>query len=312
MRKYIQLLLILTTLAPLLKAQQDPMFSQYMFNGMAVNPAYAGSRDVLSLTGLARAQWVSVPGAPTTQTFAAHTPDRSGRYGFGLTMVNDKISYLNQTLVNGAFALRIPLRTGTLALGLQGMVSSYRINWNQAYLINPNDAILGTNARNMLLPNAGVGVYYSNDRWFAGAAAPRLLINSISEGKPGISLSQSTRDLAILSRHFFVWTGVALNMSQDVVFRPTLLLKYVEAAPTELDLTAHFILKEKYWIGASYRTGDGVLGMLQYQINPQFMAGYSYDFPLTQLSRFTSGTHELMLRYEFRYGSEAVRSPRFF
>ncbi len=295
-----------------LQAQQDAMYSQYMFNGMAVNPAYAGSRDVLSITGLFRAQWLNVPGAPVTQNLAIHTPSRNGRYGFGLNLVNDRISYLGQTWVNGMFAYRIPTKRGKLALGLQGSINNYRINWNQAYLINANDQILSTNGRNFMLPNVGFGVYYSQTNWFAGASAPHLLVNSLNQSRPSVGINQSTQDLAILSRHFFLWGGVALPLSKDVVFRPTVLMKYVQAAPVEFDLTAHFILKNKFWAGACVRTGDGILGMLQYQFNSQLMGGYAYDFPLTRLGKYTSGTHELMLRYEFKYAEDAVKSPRFF
>lgn len=295
-----------------LQAQQDAMYSQYMFNGMAVNPAYAGSRDVLSITGLFRAQWLNVPGAPVTQNLAIHTPSRNGRYGFGLNLVNDRISYLGQTWVNGMFAYRIPTKRGKLALGLQGSINNYRINWNQAYLINANDQILSTNGRNFMLPNVGFGVYYSQTNWFAGASAPHLLVNSLNQSRPSVGINQSTQDLAILSRHFFLWGGVALPLSKDVVFRPTVLMKYVQAAPVEFDLTAHFILKNKFWAGASLRTRDGILGMLQYQFNSQLMGGYAYDYPLTRLGKYTSGTHELMLRYEFKYAEDAVKSPRFF
>ncbi|MFN8394501.1 MAG: type IX secretion system membrane protein PorP/SprF [Bacteroidia bacterium] len=295
-----------------LQGQQDAMYSQYMFNGMAVNPAYAGSRDVLSITGLFRAQWLNVPGAPVTQNLAIHSPSRNGRYGFGLNLVNDHISYLGQTWVNGLFAYRIPTKRGKLALGLQGAFSHYRINWNEAYLINPNDQILSTHGRSLFLPNVGFGIYYNEKNWFAGASAPHLLVNSLNTARPGVGLGQSTQNLAILSRHFFLWGGVALPLSSDVVFRPTVLMKYVQAAPIEFDLTAHFIFKSKFWAGASFRTRDGILGMLQYQFTKQLLGGYAYDFPFTSLGRFTSGTHELMLRYEFSFGGEAVRSPRFF
>lgn len=295
------------------QAQQDPMYSQYMFNGLSINPAYAGSRDALSTTAILRKQWVGLDGAPVTQSLSLHSPTRNRRNAFGFQIVNDKISYLGQTWLTFSYAYRMEIgEKGRLHLGLQGSIYNYRINWNEAELIDPNDNVNQTYGNSLWLPNAGTGAWYYTDKFYVGAAIPHLLVNSLDKNRPGISVLAASQNLAALRRHGFFTAGYVFDLSPDVKFKPSFLMKYVHAAPLELDLNGQFYFFEKLGIGASYRTGDGIVGMMNYYFTPQLHAGYAYDYPFTSLRGYTSGSHEIMIGYDFRFGDKSIVSPRVF
>ncbi len=293
-------------------AQQDPMFSQYYFNPLTVNPAYSGSRDALSVTALVRRQWLGIPSAPVTEGFSIHTPDRKRRNGFGLSFVNDKISYLGQSWVSGSYAYRIPMGKYNLQLGLQGTLYNWRINWNKAHLIDPNDQVPVFYGRNLMIPNAGFGAFFYGDKLYAGLSIPHLLVNSLDNNRPGISLNSKKSDIAALKRHYFLMAGYVIDVDPDFKIKPSVLLKQVYGAPLELDMNLNFYFGGKFGIGASYRTGDGIVGILEYQFTRQLRMGYAYDYPFTYLRGFTTGSHELMISYDFSFGNESVVSPRVF
>lgn len=311
MKRYILIgLLLMSGLAAW--AQQDPMFSQYYFNAMAVNPAYAGSRDALTVSALGRWQWVGMDGAPRTQTFSIHTPDGSRRNGFGLNIVNDRISYLGQTWLTAAYAYRIPMGDYKLQLGLQGTLFNWRINWNEAVLNDMNDQVPMNYANNLWLPNAGFGAFFYGDNVYAGFSIPHLLVNSLDANRPGLSFDSKQGAFAALKRHYFLMGGYVWDVSQDFKVKPSFLIKRVYGAQTEADLNLNFYFMNRFGVGASYRTGDGMVGILEYQINRQLRAGYAYDYPFTALRGYTSGSHEIMISYEFSFGNSAVVSPRVF
>lgn len=293
-------------------AQQDPMFSQYYFNPLTINPAYAGSRDALSLTGLVRRQWLGIPSAPITQGFSMHMPDAKRRNGFGLTIVNDKISYLGQSWISASYAYRIPMGQYNLQLGLQGTVYNWRANWAKSHLIDPADQVPTQYGRNLWVPNAGFGAFFYGDKLYAGLSIPHLLVNSLDNNRPGISLNSKKSDIAALKRHFFFMAGYVFEVDPDFKIKPSVLVKQVYGAPVELDMNLNFYFGGKFGIGASYRTGDGIVGILEYQFSRQLRVGYAYDYPFTYLRGFTTGSHELMISYDFSFGNEAVVSPRVF
>lgn len=296
-----------------LYAQQDPMFSQYYFNPLTVNPAYAGSRDAVSVTALVRRQWLGISGAPVTQGFSIHTPDVKRRNGFGLSLVNDNISYLGQTWMSGQYAYRIPVgKDFNLQLGLQGTLYNWRVNWNKAVLIDPGDDVPTFYGRNLWLPNAGFGAFFWGKKGYIGASIPHLLVNSLDKNRPGIGFSNKESAIAALKRHYFVMAGYVIDVDPDFKVKPSVLLKQVYGAPLELDMNLNFYFGGKFGIGASYRTGDGIVGILEYQFSRQLRAGYAYDYPFTALRSFTTGSHELMISYDFSFGNDAVVSPRVF
>jgi len=303
---------ILTILASILfilevSSQQDPMYTQYMYNTLSVNPAYAGSRDALSITGLLREQWVGIEGAPSTQTLTIHSPFYDDNMGLGFSIINDNVGPVHQTMLflDYSYSIR-PSENSTLAFGLKGGFNIF-----QADLMNlrPNDgddpAVYNVN--NQLLPNVGVGLYYYSDQGYIGLSSPKLLEGTFNEYKDGVVTENKER------RHYFLIAGYVFDLTQDLKFKPSFLVKIVEGAPVSIDLSATFFVKEKLGVGFAHRLDDSFSGLLQYYITPQFRIGYAYDFTLTELHSYNSGSHELMLGYDFIFMENTrVFSPRFF
>jgi type IX secretion system PorP/SprF family membrane protein len=293
-------------------AQQDPMFSQYYFNPLTINPAYAGSRDALSVSALVRRQWLGISSAPVTSGFSIQSPDRNRRNGFGLSVVNDQISYIGQTWISGSYAYRIPMGKYKLQLGLQGVMYNWRVNWSKAHLIDPTDNVPNLYGRNLWLPNAGFGAFFYGDNLYAGFSIPHLLVNSLDNNRPGISMNNKDSDIAALKCHYFFMAGYVIDVDPDFQMKPSVLVKQVYGAPLELDMNLNFYFGHKFGIGASYRTGDGIVGILEYQFSRQLRMGYAYDYPFSTLNSYTTGSHELMISYDFSFGNESVVSPRVF
>lgn len=287
--------------------QQDPQYSMYMFNAMAVNPAYAGSRDGLSATFLLRRQWVGIEGAPNTESIAVHAPSRNERHGFGASVTFDRLGITRQSFVSANYAFRFPLGPGRLALGLRGGITQFQNRWSEIQTTDPNDvANPGINS-SVLLPRFGTGVYYDTERFYLGASAPNLLSNTYNlENAPVQGYQAQQRN------HYFFTTGVVIPLGESLDFKPSVLAKFVQNAPLEFDLNASLLIKKAFWIGASYRTGDAILFMAQYVHNNRFSIGYAYDYTLTDLSNFNSGSHEIMLGVDLGGGRKKIITPRYF
>lgn len=286
------------------------MYSQYMFNGLAFNPAYAGSRDAMSLSGLARMQWIGFSGAPTTQSFSFHLPTFNRRHGFGFGVVNDQISYLGQTWLNADYAYRIPMGKVKLAFGLRATVDIFRIDWEDAGLKDRTDQVAIDYPSQSYLPNAGFGMYLYSKSAYVGLSVPRLLVNNFDSVIPEISLDGN--GIGGLRRHIFATGGLVLRANESVQFKPSILFKYVGGAPYQFDFNMNTYFKEKFGVGVSYRTGDAIVGLLDIFFNPQLRMGYAYGYPLSNLNGFTSGSHELMIGYDFRFKKDGIYSPRLF
>lgn len=305
MKKFFYIILFLLVSKQLL-AQQDAMYSQYMFNMMAVNPAYAGSREVLSITGLSRAQWVGVEGAPLSSTVSLDMPIKSKHIGLGLQVFNDKIGVGTSNGFYGSYAYRIKMNRSTLAFGLQGGLVHFTTQYASLRLDGPQiyipDRAFQENA-NILIPSAGAGVYLSDDRYYVGASIPSLL---------NTQLSSNTQVRINKYDHLFLMGGYVFALNRDFKLKPSVLLKAVTGAPMELDLNANFWMYDIFAIGASYRTGDAAVGMIELQAAPNFRIGYAYDYSFGELRHFHSGSHELLLRYEFGYAKDRILTPRYF
>lgn len=285
-------------------AQQQVMFTQYMFNGLAINPAYAGSHDNITATFLAREQWVGLEGAPASQTFSIHSPiNSSGSANLGALLIHDKIGVTNQTTAYLAFAYRIRFSgSARLAFGLQGGLSNYNSRFSRISNVDP---IFATGDVNINRPNFGAGLYFNTERFFAGVSVPQLV-------RSKLDVNNSDSD-SRLERHYFGYAGYVFELSRDLKFKPNLLIKYVENAPVEFDVNANFLIKDIIWAGLSYRSFDSFDAIFQVQINKQFQFGYAYDFATTtDLRRVNSGSHELMIQYTFTYGKKKIISPRYF
>ncbi len=292
-------------------AQQAPMFTHYMYNTLSVNPAYAGSREALTVTALHRSQWVDFAGSPKTQTLTLHSPIINEHIGVGLAVVNDKIGPTNNTGIVASFAYRMKLtQKSKLALGLSAGANIFQANLNTLNLDQTNDPVFQNNVNNKTTPNVGFGVYYSRDRFYTGISVPSLIENSFSE----VNQAGGSTLIASEQRHYFFIAGGLIKLGHNLDFKPTTLVKVTAAAPIQADLTASFIIMEKLLLGAMFRTGDAVGGLIGYDITEQLHIGYSYDWSYgLETSKYNNGSHEIMLRYDFIFSSKKqIHSPRNF
>jgi type IX secretion system PorP/SprF family membrane protein len=299
------LMMALALRCSVLLAQQDPLYSQYMFNTLAFNPAYAGSGDVFTVMALSRHQWVGFEGAPATQTILAHSPLRSQNLALGLSVINDKLGPTRQTGVFADFAYRI--RTGEssrLAFGLKGGFNSFRADLAGLSTVDPDQA--NVDIQGKMLPNFGFGLFWQTPLAYVGVSAPKLLENETVEATNGLLTTGSEE------RHYFVMGGYVMDLGRDLKFKPSFMARLVAGAPLSLDVNANFLLRERIWFGAMYRLGNsfGLLG--QYQVNDQLRIGYAFDLATTKLGAYNAGTHELMLSYDLRFIKGRTISPRYF
>jgi len=312
MKKFLLIALLTATTLGGLRAQQDAQYTQYMYNPMAINPAYAGSRGVFSIAGMHRSQWVGVEGAPATQTLNFHTPV-SDRVGIGLSIVNDDIGNgtSQETYFDGVFSYNIPLsREAKLAFGLKA--SAHILNLDFSKLSNYNNEVSGTgltNIDNKLSPNFGAGVYYYNEQFYVGLSVPNFLATKHFDGD-----ASSSSFLAKERMNFYLITGYVYELNQRWQFKPTLLMKAVNGAPLQVDVSANFMFNNKFILGAGYRWDAALSALFGFQPSDQILLGLAYDREVTELggSRFNDGSFEVFLRYEFRSRYRRNIAPRFF
>jgi len=284
------------------QGQQQVMFSQYMFNGLAINPAYAGSQESMSLTALMREQWAGLEGAPSTQTFSAHTPFEKKNIGVGLLFLHDKIGITDQTGVYGSYAYKIKTgKEGVLSLGLQAGFTHYAARYSE---ISTTDITFASGDVTEFHPNFGFGAYYSTRRFYAGFSIPQLLQTRIDKNNDN---SESK-----IVRHYFIHSGYVFDLGKDFKVKPNVLIKSVEGAPVEIDLNANFYYKDLVGLGASWRSMDAIVMIVQVQITNKLLLGYSYDFGMTDIRRVSSGSHELSLNYRFSFTKSKIVTPRYF
>ncbi len=292
-------------------AQQDPMYSQYVFNGLLINPAYAGSREVLSATALYRNQWVNIPGAPKTGNFSLDTQVKNQKVGIGLNMIFDKIGVTSHSGIYGIYSYKVNFAEGILSFGLQAGIDFYNSNNSQVQYSENSSQIdpAFVSDYHKVLPNFSVGMYYHNERFYAGLSSMNLLGQAIqNEIYPNMA-----NDLNInIVSHYYMNAGYLLDVNKDIQLQPSLLLKFVPGAPVEADFNAVFMFFDLLSLGVSYRTSASIDVLTQVKISKQLSLGYSYEYSTNELSNFTSGSHEIMLRYQFDFSKGKIVTPRFF
>lgn len=283
--------------------QQQAMFTQYMFNGLAINPAYAGSHRTLSVTALARIQWTGVDGAPVTQTLSVHAPINNRRIGLGLLILHDEIGVTKQTGAYGSFSYRIPFENqGQLAFGIQGGFSSYNARFS---LVSETDPTFSGVDIKEIQPNFGAGIFYSTKLFYVGFSVPQLVQNTFDKYNPDSD--------AKLLRHYFLTSGYVFALNKDLMLKPSVLVKAVSGAPVQLDFNVSLLMKETLWVGLSWRSFDSVDALLQFQVSERLQFGYAYDFATTSdMRRVNAGSHEFMLNYRVVHRESRVKTPRYF
>lgn len=286
-------------------AQQDAIYSQYMFNPFMVNPGYAGSRDALSGVLLFRQQWVGIEGAPSTQTFSLHSPIGKTKLAAGLNLINDRVG---PTHNSGAFitaAYHLKLGKGKLAFGIRGGIYNSTLDNSKLNYNNPGDVLNTQTKVSAMFPSFDAGFYYYTRMFYAGLSTTHL-----SQAKFEYS-NYPTGSNLFLKRHYMMSTGAAFEVSRKVVFKPSLMFKYVEGAPINIDINSSFLFNKMFWLGASYRTGNGMTFISEFYITEWARIGYSYDLVLNRLKKFTMGSHEIVAAFDINTSRVKHISPRY-
>lgn len=291
-----RLIVIISTLLPLFaSAQQSIVYSQYLFNGLLINPAYAGSHVQFSSTLTYRNQWVNFPGAPETTTFGVHNSFRKGRVGAGLLVTADRIGSYSNTGLFGSYAYAIKAPAGgVFSMGVQAGFNSFKGDFSALVLKQDGDQVFNAFI-NEFRPNFGGGLFYYNKRIFAGFSVPTILTHA--------SLFSGNLEALRTPRFYYLNFGAKLPldpMTERVMLQPSILIRAQDGTPLSADLNLNVVFDQLISVGTSYRSGDGAILLVNYKLSEKFYVGYSYDWTTSALARFSKGTHEIMLNYRTR------------
>lgn len=304
MKKIVFIIVLFTGLSGF--AQQDVLFSQYMFNKLTINPGYAGSREVFSTDLVYRYQWVGIEGAPKTLSLSIHSPLRDDHVAVGGYVYSDQIG---PTIDQGAlatYAYRINLPKGKLSFGLQAGIRYNDINWTMIKLEDP-DFVFQGDLKSKIIPDANVGIYYYSNYMFAGISSKQLLQNEY-----GMVTIDGKKTYSKLLRHFYGMAGVAVPVSDMVIFRPSVLVKYVPNAPWQMDLNASFLFNDLFWLGMTYRTNGDLVFLTEIKVSRKYRIGYSYDVNVKDRINYNSSSHEIRLGLDLDLLKNRMYSPRYF
>lgn len=307
MHKILKSILMLLTIfisVNSLNAQSEPMYSQYMFNMSAINPAYAGSRGAVNLNYFGRSQWSGITGAPKTNSISLDGSNIKGNMGLGVQVYNDQIGVFKRNGMNLMASSRVKISDiGVLSGGIQLGVLNQRNNLSDvANVYDRNDPKFQEN-KSVTDATLGAGVFYNTDKFYAGISIPNVLNSS----NLNTTNSQKTS-----FKHLFIAAGYVFDLSDDVKLKPSSLMKIVSGAPVQFDFNTNLWLKDMIGLGVSYRTGDAVVGMAELQLNKNLRIGYAYDYTFSALKAFTTGSNEIMFRYEFGKDTKNIKSTRYF
>ncbi|WP_430615289.1 PorP/SprF family type IX secretion system membrane protein [Flavobacterium sp. JP2137] len=287
------------------QAQQEPQYTQYMYNAIQINPAYAGSRGIMSVFGVYRTQWVGLDGAPKTAAFSVNTPLGQSKLGLGASLANESIGAMDEN----AFALDLSytLDLGQrykLAFGLKGAINLLSVDYTKLNRYNPSDPVFAQNITNQWTPNLGAGLYLHSDKSYIGLSVPNFLETTRYDDNAVAAVKQKM--------NVYLMGGQVFEWSPSVHFKPAFLIKAVAGAPLQVDLTANFLLRDQWVVGAAYRWNASYSALVGFQVSDGLFIGYSYDAETTKLAHYNSGSHELFLRFEWLNRYNRINTPRFF
>jgi type IX secretion system PorP/SprF family membrane protein len=288
-----------------IQAQQDPQYTQYMYNTTSVNPAYAGSRGNPVITAIGRMQWVGFDGAPNTQNLSYDTPLGYSGLGLGINLMNDEIGPSKEIYLDANLSYTIETgEEGNLAFGLRLGGRLLNIDWSKGKA-NQDELAFKENI-NKFLPTIGAGIYYHEPQWYVGLSVPNIL------RKEHYDEDLSTKQITAVERmHFFLIAGYVYDINEDLKFKPAALLKAVSGAPLSLDVSANLLFNEKFRVGLGWRWDDSISALLGFQVSDELLIGYSYDLTTSNYNVTNTGTHEVTLQYQLLRDIK-YRSPRFF
>ncbi|MEZ5107246.1 MAG: type IX secretion system membrane protein PorP/SprF [Draconibacterium sp.] len=287
-------------------AQQDPLFTQYTFNKLLVNPAYAGSREGVTVNVINRAQWVNIDGAPNTMVLSAHGSFREKRVGLGAYLTRDAIGPVVNTSLMGTYSYRILMDNSAFSFGLQGGLRYFDYNWalmnlkDADYVYDPSDV-------RSITPDFNIGVYYQSNRFFAGLSSKQLLENEV-----GFTQYNERTSFDKLVRHFFFMSGTVFPIADKIMFRPSTLVKFVQNTPVQIDLNASVLFNQQFMVGVSYRTQNAITAMMEIGITNSIRLSYSYDMYFNELQLYNYGSHEIRLEFDLKMSESRMLTPRYF
>jgi type IX secretion system PorP/SprF family membrane protein len=303
----IAVIITMTFLSITLSAQQEVQNSFYMFNSSILNPAYAGSRDALSVVVDARSQWTGWKGAPKTNSFIMHTPLMNESIGVGLNVVNDVIGPTNKTALFGDFAYRLRLNKNNdrLCFGLRAGADLIRNNLSSLSVNDAADPLVINNTNfNTNTFNTGAGVYYYGQRFFVGLTAPKIIPNKLSKD---VNFADSKQVL-----HYYLIAGYVFKLNSLWDLKPGCAVKYTQNAPLSIDGNLSVLFNEKIWFGVMYRHGSAAGANIVYNFTKQLRVGYAYDYSINNMGRYSPSSHEVILGFDFLSNQRALKSPRYF
>lgn len=308
MKKLIYIFVLLAFLPFYSAAQLAPQFNQYYFNPVLVNPAYAGTRGMLSMVGVHRSQWVGFEGAPSTQSFAIHSPTRRKNMGIGLQMMNDKLGPKNTIAVGGIYSYKIRMGRGRLGLGLRASIYNYTFDWSEIEYRESGGYASNTGRESYMTPSFDFGLFYNDKYNYVG-----IELSHLNQGRLGIEAQNvNINSTARQNAQMILVGGRAFRINRELIFKPSILLRAALNQPAFIDLNASLLLREKLWLGLSYRRGYGAVAMIEYNINKSLRFGYSYDIAVTSLNKQNWGSHEIFIGYDINLFRSRIVSPRYF
>ncbi|MPT35853.1 MAG: type IX secretion system membrane protein PorP/SprF [Flavobacterium sp.] len=285
-------------------SQQDSQYTQYMYNTITINPAYAGSRGTTSIFGMYRRQWVGLDGAPTTATASINTPINESNVGLGLSFINDQIGPATENNISVDVSYSIQASEDyTVSFGIKGTANLFSLDINKLNIQHQGDPQF-QNLNMDFSPNVGAGIYVHSDNTYFGLSVPNFLEtkhykdNSVSVTKERL--------------HYYFIAGHVFDFSSELKFKPALLVKAVEGAPLQVDVSGNFLISDKLTLGVAYRWDAAVSALAGFQVSDSWFIGYAYDAETSRLANYNSGSHEIFLRYEFLNNYNRVLAPRFF
>jgi type IX secretion system PorP/SprF family membrane protein len=305
-----KLILILLLLSGTIRAQQDAQFTQYMYNTINVNPAYAGSRQSMSVFALHRTQWVGLDGAPVTNTASINTPLKNTNMGIGVSIINDKIGPSDESNLAVDFSYSINTSEEfKLSFGIKASANLLNINFDKLNQYDANDYSFENNVDDKFSPNIGVGLYWYSDKTYIGLSAPNLLETKHFDKYAGTGANSYIAKERI---NYYLTAGHVFDLNYNLKFKPALMTKLVQGAPLQVDISANFLFNEKFTLGAAYRWSAAVSALVGFQATDSWFIGYGYDLETTRLANYNSGSHEIFLRFELFKKYNKITSPRFF
>jgi type IX secretion system PorP/SprF family membrane protein len=295
--KRLGLILLILSIYNVSWAQRESQFTQYMYNTTSINPAYAGSREVMSIFGMHRNQWVGLDGAPVTNVVSINAPIEFSNVGWGASIINDKIGPMTENSISADFSYTINTSdTYKLSFGLKATANLLNVDFTKLNIYDPSDPRFQENIDNKFSPNIGAGVYWYSDVSYIGLSLPKMLETSYYDK----SANNTASSFVVKERmSYYLMAGYVFDIDRDIKFKPSMLTKVVRGAPLQMDLSANFIFDEIFTAGIAYRWSAAVSGMVAFQVSDGMLIGYAYDAETTKLANYNSGSHEIFFRYEF-------------